>query len=514
MRSSDNPPPTTAITRREFVRTATAAGLSLAVPAWARGPVRRSAAYPAPTTRRIALCADTHWGGVEQEGDSVEDIAAWIESTIGLNPDFLFHLGDIAESGQDAQFLGAQQAFSELVANTKIDRVWAIPGGHHDGLCRTTYISSFRMGFYRILNNTSQWYTLKIGNNVFIMLGYFAQPGSWSSGEYGGTDRADLLNRNKLDWLARTLAKWDRRGCNIFVCHHFPLHHTNIYTESWANMNRDRFVYESELILDLLRRTQDVVAWFSGHVHVDSDARYDDGPGTSDGTILDGAMRPDLPAHVHFISVGDIWREHGQAWGLGLSTAANFRYLDLVEGAEAVPLQSWDATSNAPAAMSLSSPGGLVWEYPLPLAYPLTGVHEPIEYEQAWDVWEYSDEGEYQWYQDNEGLRRNFDGWIESRWDFWEKRDFQLARMLVDSSNPDALQHEIQYSNDGMQTWSTRSFTPETLREMPRARWVRVITAITTLTPVYIRNIEFRFAMHRSPGLIEAASRPAMPVEP
>lgn len=463
----------------------------MALPAWAQESWRKAVGPPLPS-RRILLCSDTHWGGWEADGDSVEDIAALMDSAIHLHPDHLFLLGDITDHGLESQFLDAYEGLADLVATTKIDRVWQIAGGNHDGLFAISG-NRWRLGFHRILGNTSQWYTLRIGNNVFIMLGYFAQPGTWSSGAYGGTARADIMNQNKVDWLARQLRKWDGRGYNIFLMHHFPLHHTNIYTDTWANTSRDRFVYECDLILDLLEQTQDVVAWFSAHVHVDSDARHDDGPGTSDGTILDGATRPDLPAHVHFICIGDIWREHGKGWDLGLSTVANFRYLDLFEGADSLLLRAWNATDGQPAPMSVCSPGTDVWRYDLPLAYPIAGITEPIEYEQAWDVWEYSDEINYPWYQDNEGLRRACDGWIESRWDFWRQRDFSKATMVIDASDPSALEHRIYYSNNAMYTWSNEHYTPETLRQMPSARWIRVVTHITTSAAVYIRDIRFRF---------------------
>ena len=503
--------------RREFLKLAAAGGAALVAPGC--GPGEQAAQgqpqdSPKTVSKRVVLCSDTHWGGREDDGIAEDDIADWIRSTIGLYPDYVFHLGDITDHAKDKSFLAAKRGFDEIVSGTKIDRIWQIAGGWHDGLYGISR-GAWQMGFHRILNNTSQWYTLKLGNIVFVMLGYFAQPGSWSTGAYGGTERADLMNQNKVDWLARTLRKWDGRGYNIIICRHFPLHGTHILTNTWANMGRDRFVHECAMIQQLLRETRDVVAWFGAHIHVDSFARYDDGPGASDGTILSGAARPDLPSHVHYISVGDIWREHGQCWDSGLSTVANFRYLDLREGGREALLHSWDATHNAPTKMSVSSPGGLVDEYAIPLRYPLVGIDQPIEYEQAWDVWRYSDEKKCPWYQDNQGLRRDSDGWIESRWDLWKERDFSGARLVVDTTSPQALTHRINYSLDGMETWSEASYSPETLREMPRARWVRIKTNIATSVPLIIRDIEFRFPEQSAAGIAkpaaETTSAPASP---
>ena len=49
---------------------------------------------------------------------------------------------------------------------------------------------------------------------------------------------------------------------------------------------------------------------------------------------------------------------------------------------------------------------------------------------------------------------------------------------------------------------------------MPAARWVRVITSITTNVPIYIRNIEFKFAMHRDPHSHMFPGSDPTPTEP
>ena len=481
------------------------------------------------SVKRVILVSDTHWGGKEYDGIAGDDIQDFIKCMKYLNPDYLLHLGDITELGLKAEFTQARENFTDIIESTNINHIWSTGGGSHDGLvsyiplenffhlgsiarfffemftsnrigekihkilCLLTqnFRYKFCLGFYQILNQTSQWYTLKIGNNVFVMVGYFHQPATWSSGNYSGDDEANLLNMNKVNWLNATLAKWNGTGNNIFICHHFPLYHTNIYTDSWAGMYDDRFQYESQIITNMLSNYTDVVAWFSGHVHVDSNATYSSELATSKGTAVSGASRHHLPDHVHFINCGNIWKEHGKAYP-SISTFSNFRYLDLKENQNFVAINAWDSTNNRSATMTVNDTDREVSEYIIELPYAIKNINDPITYEQGWDVYEYS-EYRYAWYQDNEGLLRNLDGWIESRWDFWEIKDFSNASLNVDTSNQDALSHLIYYSNDGMNTWSNNWYTSFNLTSMPPARWVKIITNINTNSDVFIRDISFNF---------------------
>lgn len=115
------------------------------------------------------------------------------------------------------------------------------------------------------------------------------------------------MNQNKVDWLDRTLAKWQGTGNNIFILYHRPLYDTNVYSKSWSG-NSNRLVYEHTMIKNIIGKYTDVVAWFNGHVHIDPD-EFADGL----GSCVPGASRPDLPDQMHFIYCGDIWWEHGRA---------------------------------------------------------------------------------------------------------------------------------------------------------------------------------------------------------
>ena len=491
----------------------------------------KSSIYNGETTKkRILLTSDTHWGGIEHSGKAEDDIPDWIKSIKHLNPDYILHLGDITDHGEDEEFIQAYENFSEIIKTTNVTQVWTIGGGSHDGLpgyilledylnlgpiskkifeiFRSTRIGEksidlidyltqwlrikFKLGFYQILNQTSQWYTLKIGNNIFIMVGFFHQPWTWSSGNYGGIGEANILNLNKVEWLNRTLSKWNGTGNNIFICHHFPLYHTNIYTHEWAGMKNERFIYESELIMDILSNYTDVVAWFSGHVHADSNATYSNHPNVSKGTAVSGASRQDLPNHMNFVYCGNIWKEHGTAWDIGKSSFSNLRYFDLIENQAYIDIQAWDSTNNKSANITVNNSENQVKYYRIQLPYQISNIDTPIIYEQAWDVYDYC-RLRYPWYQDDEGLRCSQNSWIESRWDFWTIKNFSNTTLYIGTSDPCALNHQIYYSTDGMKTWSKKWYNPDNLTNMPSSRWVKIITKINTKTEIFIRDISFKF---------------------
>ena len=448
-----------------------------------------------------------------------------------LNPDYLIHLGDITENGETNEYKNAKENFSYLINCTNLEKIWCTGGGAHDGLAGYKLLENyfsflpilkhliekfktnkilfnmykwveyftqflrvkFKLGFYQILNHTSQWYTLKCGNNVFVVVGYFNQPYTWSSGEYGGVSEGNLLNQNKVGWLNKTLAKWNGTGNNIFICHHLPLHKTNIYTKKWAGMSDSRFIFESNKIKGILRNYTDVIAWFSGHVHVDSNATYSSDCFVSKGTAVSGKSRPDLPDHVSFICCGDIWKEHGMGWDdTKTSSFSNFRYFDLIKNQSYVDIYAWDSTNYKKATISVNDSNEEVDYFRIKLPYSIKNITDPIEFEQAWDVYDYS-KLKYPWYKDSEGLKISEDGWIESRWDFWTKKNFNNVKFEVDTSNFKALTNKFYYSSNGMKSWSKNWYTPENLTEMPNVRWLKLKTDIKCETELYIRDIIFDF---------------------
>ena len=123
-----------------------------------------------------------------------------------------------------------------------------------------------------------------------------------------------------------------------------------------------------------------------------------------------------------------------------------------------------------------------------------------VQYEQGWDVYRYSNETNYPWYQDDQGLRCDTNGSIESRWDLWNKMNFSSASLTVDTSDPMSLSHRIYHSDDGMGTWSDEWFSASNLSSMRDTRWVKIVTTINTTTELFVRDISFEGATYaRSP---------------
>ncbi|MCK4901914.1 MAG: hypothetical protein KAS76_01040 [Thermoplasmatales archaeon] len=83
---------------------------------------------------------------------------------------------------------------------------------------------------------------------------------------------------------------------------------------------------------------------------------------------------------------------------------------------------------------------------------------------------------------------------MKGEWDFWEEKEFSDAILNIDTSDPNALDHKIYYSLDGMNTWSDNWYSHDNLTTMPSSRWVKIITNITTNTEIFIRDISFDFS--------------------
>jgi hypothetical protein len=145
-------------------------GLSASKVALPRGPI---------ISKTICLTADMHYGGQEDGEVATDDIADWTDAVVGLRPDQVLLLGDVANWADNSQYQLARDDLDGLCGQLAIGRVWMPAGGSHDGLARIA-ADEWRLGWHRILGNCSQCYILKPGNCVLVMVGYSAQPDSLS----------------------------------------------------------------------------------------------------------------------------------------------------------------------------------------------------------------------------------------------------------------------------------------------------------------------------------------------
>jgi hypothetical protein len=445
---------------------------------------------------RIELVSDTHWANpdaVEHGVSAQTEIGKWMKSTTFLNPDYLFHLGDITNHADAASWQKAKVCYASILHATDCTHIYSIPGGKHDGFL--AYLNKWETGFHTILNQTSQWYTVKIGNIVFVCTGYFDIPSYWASGNYGGHDQAGIFCRNKLAWLDKTLAYWNGTGNNIIILNHVPIINTTCYSYSWYAMSGDIDTYENTLIKQMLTKYTDVVGWFNGHIHTDSTSSGVDGR-ASHGNICNGSQRNDLP-DVYFMNDGDIWYGHYPAGASihGITfTNANFRYFDLKEGDTYIDMYAWDSTHNTSVNLSYDNASSTVSVYRMQLRYLISGIHSTPRYTQAWDFYDLSDKTYYQWIQDDQGMRRDKNGYIISVWDYDAVRNFSKSVFFMDCSNRSRFTHKIYYSNtysvESFHTcWSTEWFDQTNITRIPDARYLMINTTITTNDVVYLRNM-------------------------
>lgn len=439
-------------------------------------------------SKTFLLLADTHFGDTAGDGSSndINYTWAWMKTK---NPDFVLHIGDITSRGYTPEFTEANNFFDDLIQNTNIEKIWFTYGGNHDGY-NNKLAHWTGAQFQRDQNLTSLWYTIKKGNNVFIFTTLVQQRDWWESDWDQGT-ASHLITRDKINWLESELNKYNNTENNIFVITHTPPVHTNIYTDTWAQMQNNAWKNTSTLLLDLFDRYR-VDVFISGHVHIDPDKAYGDNhENVSAGNILIRGFRNDLP-NTTFLHATDVDWEHGETVGIN-SNYPSVMYFKMIEGNNYFDIRAVRTDTNESVGITANNSGDENPYIRIPLSYNVTGMDSDNNidfFEQDWGVWEYSNEtaGDYQWYKDSEGLRVNTSEWITSRWDLWEEEHIDDFEVNWTGENA-TLSHEFYCSDDGMSSWNGPY---NEAADLGNCRWIQVNTTIDNPTSaIYIYEMDF-----------------------
>ncbi len=435
-----------------------------------------------PNSKTFVLWADTHYGNTERDG-AANDIAASVEWIKEKNPDFVFHLGDIVDRGEFAEFDAASADFDEIIHNTPVQGIWFTFGGGHDGYFDQVGSPNWNGAeFLRKRKLTGLWYTIREGNNVFIFCSIVQGKPGWDSA--WGSGGGHFIPQNKLDWLEEQLAKYEDTENNIFVIAHTQLYHTNAYSHEWAQMDKIEWQKTSEKLLELFGRYR-VDVYVHGHLHIDPDQSYSGHADASAGNVLLNGFRQDLPSTT-FIHAGSVDWEHGRERSLK-SNYPSVMHFNLVEGNNYFDLKAERVDTSAKVKITYNDGSESAETIKVPLSYPVSGLGSDNEvdyFEQAWSVWRYSDEGDYQWYKDSEGLRTDKNSWIVSRWDLWEPK--KITGFSVEWNEKGSLSHEFYCSNNGMATWSE---PVDNASDLGVCRWIKVKTSIVPNGTVYIYDM-------------------------
>jgi len=391
-------------------------------------------------TKRFAFIADTHYGNTEGNG-STDDISATNSSLKSLNPDFIFHLGDIADRGETNQFAQAKADFADYVKNTKAENVWFTFGGSHDGYMDKIAPADWKGAkFARDMELYSLWYTIKEGNSVFIFCSIVQGSAGWDLGL--SDNDGHFIPQNKLDWLESELKKYQNTQNNIFVISHSQIVDTNADSSpgQWAQMDDPSWQRSSQKLRDLFARYR-VDAYIHGHLHMDPD-KYD---ANGRGNVL---LKGSNGAATNYIHVPDTNWEHGQERGIN-STYPGLMYFDLTEGTKALTIKAIRTDQNSPVSISYNSNKTLAEEIKINLSYPvsaLASLNSPDEINYSWGVWEYSDEDDFQWY-DLDGLRLNKPGSFYSIFDLGAVKT--ISKIDVSWNHQGQMTHLFYKSQDG-----------------------------------------------------------------
>lgn len=220
------------LSRREFLNTATAASLTLALPR-ASGAVIRTLAKPV----RIGVIADLHHDVMH---DGVDRLKAFLTRMSATSPDAVLQLGDFAYPGPK------NREIIELFNESHEKRLHVI--GNHDtdaGFTKDQCIDVWGM--------PSRYYTQNIEGIQLVVL----------DGNDGGSPTyqggyASFIGKEQVDWLKKQLEVLD--GPIIVVCHQ-PL------AGAYAIDNAD------EIQAVLGDAANKVILAINGHSHIDQVVR-------------------------------------------------------------------------------------------------------------------------------------------------------------------------------------------------------------------------------------------------
>lgn len=431
--------------------------------------------------KTFVLWADTHYGNRQGDG-AANDIAASVSWIKTLNPDFIFHIGDIVDQGKVSAFNSANIDFDDIVENTLAERIWFVVGGGHDGYFGSSGCPNCNGAkFARARELTSLWYTIKEGNNVVIFCSILQGRSGWVS-DWGNGD-GHFIPQDKIDWLEEQLSKWAGTENNIFVIAHTPIYHTNAKTHGWAQMDKGEWQTTSKKLLDLFDKYR-VDVYIHGHVHMDPDKAYSAHREVSQGNVLIRGFREDLP-NTTFIHATDICWEHGRS---RRSTYPSVMYFTLIEGNDYFDLNAVRVDTNARVGITYNDSAQSLPIIRVPLSYPIANMDSSnrVDYfEQAWSVWRYSDESDMQWYRDSAGLMVERPSWIVSIWDLWEAT--QITGFNVSHNEAGLLHHEFYCSNSNIKRWDGPYENPS---DLGICRWVKVRTIVNPYRITYIYDMK------------------------
>jgi len=456
-----------------------------------------------PTTKFFVLTADPHWGSVEGTG-SDEECTLMVDWIKYKNPDFMLMAGDVAEGqtwgggkSTELQLSWASENFSDIISNTNIEKIWWTFGGNHDGYVDANYNNWDGATFLRSENLSSLWYTIKVGNNVFIFCSIIGCDATWSDSDWSIGNRDHIITQPHIDWLESQLAKYDTNN-NIFIICHTQVQNTNIASgdDDWAQMGTTAWETVSTQLRNMFGNYS-VDAWIHGHVHADPSHSYDDDNECNQGNIvLQGFNGVTGVMNTTYCHIGSVFHEHGAI--PSIRTFPSLYYFNLTEGNSYIDIVAHRLDTNESVGITYNDSAGTQSSIRIPLDHSISGLsgNSPDDFEQFWCPWRYSDEAApYQWWKDSQGFRIGKAGWVEHRYDLWEEKNITGFWANWSNTAGITLTHKIYRCtgwSGGNPSWSSGWWDESNVSGIPDSRWLFVNTSFTkTGSTGYIYNMSF-----------------------
>jgi len=479
-----------------------------------------------PLTKEFLWWSDTHFSN--NEGDGAEDdIADAVEVIKQRNPDFGIHYGDLTSDGKDTEFDWYWGNISEIKQNTGIERMWATPGESHDAFEDKVNPASKLGGedvgwnwldqYNRRGNQTGNWYTIREGNNVFIMLSAMAYPSDTWSGMYDNsrstvnTEYRIMIPKHKVEWFKEQMKYQCSKDRNIFVATHDPFSYTNIYTHEWWGANMYSWRNTTKQVNDVMRETCPADVVQTGHVHTDADAYYSGNQYVAGGSVLwsewynaniqNRDLGGKLP-NTTYMQMPVINYEHGAATN-NPDADTTYPWIGLVnftQGESKIEVKALDVTggSGSRVGWTYNDTTATVDPLTLQLDHPIdfgnnSNGNKIDGFNQSWTINRFSDESaDTQWYKPNGFWTNKSSAWIESRFRYNSPKSFNSLRVDWNESTEGccSLSHRFRSTNsstlDGWTQWY------DNVSNVPSGNYWSINTSISTSSSVTITEMELQ----------------------
>jgi predicted phosphodiesterase len=211
----------------------------------------------------------------------------------GLNPDYIFGLGDLTAHSESDEWVG----YNNWIKNFEAP-VFDIFGNHDRNHFPITD-NRYGLDYFTKLGRVSDTKVLGLGNNIFILVSEEHNPE-----EYPFQVTSTIPDK-RFDFIEKQLKRYSKTH-NIFILTHTPLSGTTAFSDTWAFGYSKDSKYVTEKWMNLLKK-YNLTAHISGHVHIDY--RWKDA--NNRGKFIHGSDLNESYPSLYFLNIPCVDIFHG-----------------------------------------------------------------------------------------------------------------------------------------------------------------------------------------------------------